>query len=94
MKGIIMFKLDDIVITPNEIPAVVTQILNNGIRYIVNEMPKLTIEEVQERKRAGQQFIPAVENNYSYEELRIPTVEEQELLTFLLDLGAAFPIVH
>lgn len=35
MKGIIMFKLDDIVITPNEMPAVVTQILNNGIRYIV-----------------------------------------------------------
>lgn len=89
-----MFKLDDIVITPNEMPAVVTQILNNGIRYIVSEMPKLTIEEVQERKRAGQQFIPSVENNYSYEELRIPTVEEQELLTFLLDLGAAFPIVH
>lgn len=89
-----MFKLDDVVITPNEMPAIVTQVLDNGMRYIVSEMPKLTIEEVQERTIAGQQFIPSVENNYSYEELRIPTVEEQKQLNFLLDMGATFPIVH
>lgn len=87
-----MFKIDDVVITPNEMPAVITEVLNNGFSYEVAEMPKLTNEVLA--VLIEDEGIPSIDKIYSIDELRIPTKEEQERLNFLVASGANFPVVN
>lgn len=88
-----MFKIDDIVITPNKMPAIITDVLNNGFCYVVAEMPKLTNDEVL-AKLIVNEGIPSVENIYSIDELKIPTKEERDRLAWLAKDGANFPVVN
>ena len=89
-----MFKIDDVVITPNEMPAVITEVLNNGLSYEVAEMPKLTEDQVKNFLLSGNQFIESESNTYSINELRIPTEQEQESLKNVFARGANMPSVH
>lgn len=35
-----MFKINDVVISPNDMPAIIVEVYDNGMSYFVNEMPK------------------------------------------------------
>lgn len=89
-----MYKIDDIVITPNEMPAVVTLVLDNGLKYKVAEMPKLSDEDINKVKMGFDECLDSVINEYSIDELRIPNDDEQARLAWLRDDGANFPVVN
>lgn len=89
-----MFKIDDIVITPNDMPGIVTGVLENGMKYMVSEMPKISETELAILKSQDVEYIQAEVNQYTINQLRIPTPEEQERLSGFLQSGATLPSVH
>ena len=95
-KGNILFKEDNIVITPLGVPAIICEVINHGMEYVVNEMPILSEVEIQGILMGT---IPANEKmegaskRYKLEDLRCPTKEEMKnnIMTNLLQQGCTFP---
>ena len=89
-----MFKENNLVITPNLLPAVVIEVLDGGMRYVVSEMPLLTPLELNGLIASGETTVKAVFNTYAFEELSIPTVEHQMALMNLIEQGATIPTIN
>lgn len=84
-----MFKENDIVITPNEMPAIIVEVLIHSMSYVVDEMPHPSENELKTMNTFA-----SIENTYSHEQLRIPTKDEQNRLSFLVKGGCTFPTVN
>lgn len=84
-----MFKINDVVITPNEMPAIIVEVYGNGMSYVVDEMPNPSQNELKTMDEFA-----SIENTYSHEQLRIPTQDEQKRLDFLIEGGCTFPTMN
>ena len=93
-----MFKVDDIVITPKNAPAVINQVLNNGLDYLVDEMPLIDMWEAAKLIASGVTELPSNEVKYNFVDLKSPTFNDIELqkdiFKNLFKSGYTLPIIN
>jgi hypothetical protein len=90
-----MFKVNNVVITKNKMPAVILEVYESGFSYLVAEVPKLSQEEVDELLRESDNpVVKAVVAVYNIDELRIPTEQEAIGLQQMFDTGGFMPAIN
>lgn len=90
-----MFKINDVVISPNDMPAIIVEVYDNGMSYFVNEMPKPSLEELEDmKKHSSESELESLEFTYKHDELKIPNDKQKDSLDFLIKAGYTFPTVN